>query len=110
MGYIIATPPLLSVCYTFLMTQLTYDKNYDKKPLLDRLSRAEGQIRALRQALEHDTVHDCKAFISQIKAARTALKRTSEQYVLHHINSCQALPESEREQQIGEALKVLSSD
>ncbi len=80
------------------------------KPLLDRLSRAEGQIRALRLALEENKISDCKAFISQIKAARTALKSTSEQYVLQHINACQKLPKAEREGQISEALKVLSSD
>ncbi len=80
------------------------------KPLVDRLSRAEGQIRALRLALEKGEVADCKAFISQVKAARTALKRTSEQYVLQHIHTCQALPKAEREAQINEALKVLSSD
>lgn len=81
-----------------------------KKSLLDRLSRAEGQIRALRTALEQDNISDCKEFISQIKAARSALKRTSEQYVLQHINTCQDLPKKKREEQIKEALKVLASD
>jgi DNA-binding FrmR family transcriptional regulator len=84
--------------------------NPDTKALLDRLSRAEGQVRALRLALEKNEIHDCKAFISQIKAARTALKRTSEQYVLQHIHKCQSLPAKKREEQISEALKVLASD
>ncbi|MEY3783697.1 MAG: Metal-sensitive transcriptional repressor [Candidatus Parcubacteria bacterium] len=84
--------------------------NSDNKALLDRLSRAEGQVRALRLALEKDEVKDCKAFISQIKAARSALKRTSEQYVLQHIHQCQNLPAQERDQQISEAIKVLASD
>ena len=82
----------------------------DKKALIDRLSRAEGQVRALRHTLESDEACDCKAFISQVKAARSALKRTSEQFVLHHINQCQSLPQAEREAQIEEALKVLASD
>ena len=82
----------------------------DTKPLIDRLSRAEGQIRALRLSLANDEVSDCKAFISQIKAARTALKRTSEQFVLQHIHHCQALPKAKREKQIEAALKVLASD
>lgn len=80
------------------------------KALIDRLSRAEGQVRALRHTLESGDVCDCKAFISQVKAARSALKRTSEQFVLHHINACQSLPAKEREAQIEEALKILSSD
>lgn len=84
--------------------------NSETKTLLDRLSRAEGQVRALRLALEKGEINDCKAFISQIKAARTALKRTSEQYVLQHIHKCQSLPAKKREEQISEALKVLASD
>jgi DNA-binding FrmR family transcriptional regulator len=80
------------------------------KTLLNRLSRAEGQIKALQHALEHDEIEDCKQFISQIKAARSALKRTSELYVLHHIKECQALPEETRDEQIESALRVLASD
>lgn len=82
----------------------------DNKSLINRLSRAEGQIRALKIALEENRVTDCKAFISQIKAARSALKHTSEQYVLQHINHCQSLPKKEREERISEALKILASD
>ena len=81
-----------------------------RKKMADRLSRAEGQIRALRRALEEDTISDCKEFISQVKAARSALKRTSEQFVLEHIKQCQALPSAKRDEQISEALKVLASD
>lgn len=82
----------------------------DIKLLLDRLSRAEGQVRALRLALEQENITSCKDFISQIKAARTALKRTSELFVLGHIQKCQSLPTKERDLQISEALKVLASD
>ena len=82
----------------------------ETKALIDRLSRAEGQVRALRHKLESGEECDCKAFISQIKAARSALKRTSEQFVLQHIHTCQSLPKEEREAQIEEALKVLASD
>lgn len=82
----------------------------EQKALLDRLSRAEGQIRALRHAVEQNSIEDCKAFISQIKAARSALKRASELYVLEHIKFCQALPPAERDAQVADALKVLASD
>lgn len=80
------------------------------QPLINRLSRAEGQINALKRSLEEDKITDCKAFISQIKAARSALKHTSEQYVLQHIKKCQSLSTKERDAQISEALKVLASD
>lgn len=86
------------------------EKHEDKKALINRLSRAEGQVRALREALERNDVKDCKAFLSQIKAARSALKRASELHVLHHIKECQLLDEKERDEQINEALKILASD
>lgn len=80
------------------------------KPLINRRSRAEGQIRALRKTLTEDSNHDCTAFMTQIKAARSALKRTGEQYVLEHIHKCQSLPNKTRDEQIAEAIRVLSSD
>jgi DNA-binding FrmR family transcriptional regulator len=107
MGYDTATPSHFPFCYTFYMKK---NNEIEYKTLIDRLSRAEGQVRALRLALESGDLKDCKAFMSQIKAARSALKRTSEQYVLKHIHTCQALPKKEREKQIEEALKVLASD
>ena len=78
--------------------------------LINRLNRAEGQVRALREALQEDKVTDCKAFMIQIKAARSALKHTSEQYVLQHIKKCQDLPAAAREEQIAEAISILASD
>ena len=82
----------------------------NKKVLLDRLSRAEGQIRALRSALEEGKIVDCKSFITQVKAARSALKRTGELFVLEHIQDCQELPKNVRNERIAEALKVLVND
>ncbi len=80
------------------------------KPLIDRLSRAEGQIRALKRALEENETLDCKEFITQVRATRSALKAVSEQFILHHIHTCQSLPEAERSEQMNEAIKLLSSD
>ncbi len=82
----------------------------NKKVLLDRLSRAEGQIRALRSALAEGEISDCKSFITQVKAARTALKRTGELFVLEHIQDCHELPKDVRDERIAEALKVLVND
>jgi DNA-binding FrmR family transcriptional regulator len=83
---------------------------HTKKQMLDRLSRAEGQIRALKRALNSEEKQDCKHFIAQVKAVRNALKRVSEQYVLAHIHACQALSEDDRRKQIDEAIQVLASD
>lgn len=81
-----------------------------RKKIIDRLSRAEGQIRALKLMLESEKQQDCKEFVAQVKAVRSALKRVSEQYVLKHIFNCYSLSKKERELKIEEALKILSSD
>jgi len=80
------------------------------KTMIDRLSRAEGQIRALKTFLESDAPHDCMKFITQVKAARSALKGVSEEYIIQHIHSCEALPEKKRAEQISEAIKLLAKD
>lgn len=82
----------------------------ENKAILDRLSRAEGQIRALREQLTEDGEKDCKAFIAQIKAARSALRSASNAYVKHHIQLCQQLPAKERDEQITEAISLLSQE
>lgn len=81
-----------------------------KKQLCNRLNRAEGQIRALREHLEGDTLGDCREFITQVKAARGALKRASELYILTHINQCEGLPKDERNEKVTEAINLLASD
>ncbi len=80
------------------------------KTLIDRLSRAEGQIKALKRNLEEGEALDCKAFIAQVKAARSALRAVNEQFIMSHISSCQSLPPSERDEQMQEAIKLLASD
>ena len=81
-----------------------------QKKLINRLNRAQGQINALRKMVESEEKQDCKQFISQVKAARSALKGVSEQYVLAHIHTCQSLPQKQKEGQIEEAIKILASD
>jgi DNA-binding FrmR family transcriptional regulator len=78
--------------------------------IVNRLSRAEGQIRALRLLLETSDTENCKEFITQVKAARSALKRASEQYILGHINRCESLPKKDRQSKIEEAINLLASD
>lgn len=81
-----------------------------KKAILNRLSRAEGQIRALKRAIEEDDTENCKEFISQVKAVRSALSQASKEYILIHIYKCQQLPAKERDEHIHEAVKLLSGD
>ena len=82
----------------------------DRKKIINRLNRAGGQIHALKRIIEENKKQDCKKFITQVKAARSALKGVSEQYVLAHIHTCQSLPKKQREDSIEEAIKILASD
>lgn len=100
MGYTHAT---LSAIITYMHTE-------PHKKMIDRLSRAEGQVRALRALLESNKPHDCKKFITQVKAARSALKGVSEEYVIAHIHTCQSFSEKKRREEIDAAIKLLASD
>jgi DNA-binding FrmR family transcriptional regulator len=78
--------------------------------LITRLNRAEGQIRALKRMLAATEPVNCKNFITQVKAARSALKAVSEQFIVDHLHTCQQLPAKERDEQMTEAIKLLSRD
>lgn len=80
------------------------------KAIINRLNRAEGQIKALRKMLEQSDTENCREFIIQIKAVRAALKGASEKYVLEHIHNCESLPTKDREKKITEAISLLASD
>ncbi len=80
------------------------------KALIDRLSRAEGQIRALKRILEEDKADDCKAFIAQVKAVRSALRAVSEAFIMEHLEECQELPLDERRTQMRTAVALLTTD
>ena len=89
------------------MYNVCMDKESTTK-LIHRLNRAEGQIRALKRIIESGTCSDCKEFITQVKAARSALQGVSEEYISHHIHKCEKLPKKEREEQINEAIKLIA--
>ena len=104
MGYILVKPSL--TCSTIFCM-----KNHDHTHLLiTRLNRAEGQIRALKRMLAATEPVDCKNFIMQVKAARSALKAVSDQFIVDHHHTCQQLPVKERDAQMAEAIKLLSRD
>ncbi len=79
-------------------------------PMTNRLNRASGQIQAVRRMLETPDQYTCKDVVSQIKAARGALRKVGELYIASQITSCANLPEPERSQNIKRALEALSVD
>lgn len=60
----------------------------DKKKLLARLKRAEGQLAAVRRMVEEDA--GCVDSLTQISAVRGALARAGDIILRNHIDTCVA--------------------
>ncbi len=60
----------------------------DRKDLINRLSRIEGQVRGIRNMLENDAY--CIDIINQVSAANSALNSFSKELISRHIRSCVA--------------------
>ncbi len=57
-----------------------------KKSLMTRLSRIEGQIRGLKQMLSEDAY--CNDLLQQSAAARSALDGFNQELLSNHIHGC----------------------
>ncbi len=63
-----------------------YRSPEEKKALLNRLSRIEGQIRGIRGMLEEDAY--CIDILTQLSAAKAAVGALSDQLLTAHIKTC----------------------
>ncbi len=61
----------------------------EKKELIHRLNRIQGQIEAVRRMLESEET-DCKKTIELVKASSNALKKFAQAYMESHIEDCLA--------------------
>jgi CsoR family transcriptional regulator, copper-sensing transcriptional repressor len=82
-----------------------------KASTLKRLSRIEGQVRGLARMVEGDRY--CIDIVTQIAAARTALRRVEEEILRDHVAHCvdHAIASGDREDQrkkIAELMDVVS--
>ncbi len=59
-----------------------------KTDLINRLSRIEGQIGALKRALDQDENADCARILMQVKAASAGLKRFAETFSRAYARRC----------------------
>ncbi len=64
----------------------THRSGDEKKKLLNRISRIQGQIKAICRMIEDDVY--CPDVIIQISAAEAALASLSREMLVSHINSC----------------------
>lgn len=61
------------------------DKN-EKKLLINRVSRIEGQLRGIKNMIENDVY--CIDILTQISAAEKALASLGSKMLTDHINTC----------------------
>ena len=72
-------------CLSERKTERTED---EKRRLINRLSRIEGQIRGIRQMVENDAY--CVDILTQSAAARSAFNAFSRELLRRHIDTCVA--------------------
>ena len=58
----------------------------ERKKMINRLNRIEGQIRGIRAMVENDRY--CADIITQVAAANAALDSFNRELLSSHINSC----------------------
>lgn len=84
---------------------VTLDDSADRKAILNRLKRLEGQIRGLQQMVESGK--ECDAVLTQVMAAKSALNQVGLHIVGHAMKNCLIDDDTaSRDEVIDEAIKV----
>ena len=77
----------------------------ERKLILNRLRRLEGQIRGLQSMIESGK--DCDSVLTQVMAAKSALNQVGLHIIGHSMKNCLVTSDSlSREQVIDEAIAV----
>ena len=78
----------------------------ERKKIINRLRRLEGQIRGLQTMI--DTDQDCNAVLTQVMAAKSALNQVGLHVVGHAMKHCMISddPPITRDEVIDEAIQV----
>ncbi|HSH25951.1 MAG TPA: metal-sensing transcriptional repressor [Massilibacterium sp.] len=79
----------------------------EKKQLINRLKRIEGQVRGIQNMVETDRY--CVDIMIQISAIRAALKKVELHLLKQHTNSCvaDAVKNGEQNEILEELMKVI---
>ncbi len=83
-------------------------KKEDKKALLNRLNRIEGQVRGVKKMIEEEEY--CIDILTQITAIRGALKNAGLKVLDRHIEGCvsTAIEEGESEKVVPELIDTVN--
>ncbi|SER58371.1 metal-sensing transcriptional repressor [Salipaludibacillus aurantiacus] len=79
----------------------------DKKLLIQRLKRVEGQVRGIQKMIEEDRY--CVDILVQVSAVNAALKKVGYTLLEDHTRGCvtNAVKQGEGEETINELMKVI---
>ena len=67
-------------------TKMTHRESEEKKRMINRLSRIEGQIRGIRGMMENDAY--CADILTQTAAVNAALNSFNRDLIAAHIKGC----------------------
>ena len=89
-------------CITEKKTQRTEE---EKKKLINRLARIEGQIRGIRQMVENDAY--CVDILTQSAAAKSAFSAFNRELLRRHIEGCVVRDIKNDEADIDELMDII---
>lgn len=84
----------------------TISMKQDKKKLINRLNRIEGQVRGLKKMIEEDTY--CIDVIRQTSSTRSALKGLEDSLLEDHLSTCvvSQIKDGKEKKAVEEIIKV----
>jgi DNA-binding FrmR family transcriptional regulator len=88
------------------MAAISTADEQERKRILNRLKRLEGQVRGLQSMIESG--QDCDAVLTQVMAAKSALNQVGLRIVGYSMKTCLLSPDARsRDEIVDEALSVL---
>ena len=92
-------------CEQCLSQKKTERTEEEKKKLINRLSRIEGQIRGIRNLVENDAY--CVDILTQSAAAKNAFAAFNRELLRHHIEGCVVRDIKNDEADIDELMDII---
>ena len=92
-------------CEKCLSQKKTERTDEEKKKLINRLARIEGQIRGIRQMVENDAY--CVNILTQSAAAKSAFNAFNRELLRRHIESCVVRDIKNDEADIDELMDII---
>lgn len=92
-------------CENCLSNKKTNRTEEEKKKLINRLARIEGQIRGIRQMVENDAY--CVDILTQSAAAKSAFTAFNRELLRRHIEGCVVRDIQNDEADIDELMDII---